>query len=65
MVAERVLAAGAGFKLESCAPTTIAQGIEEVLYHTNYKKQASKVAQDFRASGGVEAAMQIILNPKQ
>ncbi|WP_057491148.1 macrolide family glycosyltransferase [Streptococcus orisasini] len=65
MVAEQVLAAGAGFKLESYAPTAIAQGIEEVLYHANYKKQASKVAQDFRASGGVEAAMQIILNPKQ
>lgn len=61
MVANRVLAMNSGMRLEANTPEAISAGIETVLNTPAYKAHAKQVSLDFKASGGVEAAMQVVL----
>ncbi|AQP41318.1 UDP-glucoronosyl and UDP-glucosyl transferase [Streptococcus gallolyticus] len=62
IVADQVLQLGAGVKLDNIESDTIAQGINRLLTESTYKEQTIKISQDFKASGGVAKAMEIILD---
>lgn len=61
IVAQQVLKAGAGIRLENSQLVTITQGIDRLLNDPVYKQQAERVSQDFILSGGVDAAVAVIL----
>ncbi|MGT2907233.1 macrolide family glycosyltransferase [Streptococcus dentiloxodontae] len=62
MVANRVLALGAGLRLDNDKPENIADAVKRLLTDSKYKKQAQKISQDFVASGGCQTAVELILD---
>ena len=61
LVAERVSELGAGFILKKNDPKYIKEAIFEVLNNNNYKKNAERLKESFRSSGGYKEGADVIL----
>ncbi len=60
-VAERVRQLGAGIKVEKKKGTAVLSAIKEIWDNENYKKNAVKIAEDFRKCTGAKGASEKIL----
>ena len=60
-VAERVRQLGAGIKVEKKKGTAVLSAIKEIWDNENYKKNAVKIAEDFRKCTGAKGAAEKIL----
>lgn len=62
MVADRVAELGAGVFLKGTKPKELKKAVEEVLEKPSYRKNAERLSEIFKATGGAAEAASVILN---